>query len=375
MAVRWRWLAALVVTLALGCGGDEKTWEWEVRPPAEMGMDATILAGARDYAFGADKHTQGVVVTRGGVLVAEWYSDEAGPDSYAASWSVAKSFASALIGIAIDEGAIADVDVPLTEYYPSWQDGEHDAIRLEHVLHQTTGLKWDESYELISADDSDVAELVLTTESPLAYVLERPVEAAPDTVFNYSSGNSLLFSRILSTATGMTTAEYAESRLFSRLGIKGADWWRATTGETLTYCCVDMTSRDFARFGLLYMNNGEWNGEQIVPSEWVQRSLRPGLNPEYGYQWWLSGATDSRLPADTFSAIGHDGQYIYVIPSLQLVVVRNGFYRKEVGEPIADPTLFLRYPPGGLIPGGGTLPPDSWDDEAFLGPIIDAIVD
>lgn len=373
MAVRAFVLIALGLVGSLGCAEDP-VWEWEVQTPAAVGMDSAVLDGARAYAFQQDKNTQGVVVTRRGVLVAEWYMDGAGPDSYAASWSVGKSFTSALVGIAIEEGDIAGVDVPLSDYYPTWSGSDHDQITLEHVLHMATGLKWNEDYNLAGANDSDVAQLVLTTESPLDYVVDRPIESATNTVFNYSSGDALLLSGILAQATGMSAGEYAEKHLFSRLDIEGADWWLAKTGETLTYCCLDMTSRDFARFGLLYMNGGQWNGKQVVPAAWVEASLAPStLYEGYGYQWWLGGG--AALPDDLFAARGHDGQYIYVIPSLELVVVRNGYYYKDPGPAVADPTLFLRYPSGGLTPGGGTMPPDSWDDAAFLGPILDSIVD
>jgi CubicO group peptidase (beta-lactamase class C family) len=365
--------AALVL---LGCGGGEPRWAWEVQAPEEQGMDSTTLDGARAYAFQEGKNTQGVVVTRRGVLVAEWYEEGAGPESYAASWSMAKSFTSALIGIALEESLLPGLDVPLVDYYPVWEGSPRDQIRLEHILHMATGLKWNEDYDLSGARDSDVVQLVLATESPLAYVLERPLESTPGTVFLYSSGDTLLLSGVLAQATGMTAGEYAEERIFSRLDIEGAEWWRAKTGESLTYCCLDMTSRDFARFGLLYMHGGVWEGEQVVPAAWVDASLTPSpLYSGYGYQWWLRDSIDRDLPADTFAAEGHDGQFIYVIPSLELVVVRNGHYDKDLGPPIADPTLFLRYPSDGLTPGAGTLPPDSWSAVEFLSPILASIVD
>ena len=339
-------------------------------------MDATTLDGARAYAFQEGKYTQGVVVTRRGVIVAEWYEDGAGPQSYAASWSMAKSVTSALIGIAIDEGAIPDVHVPLADYYPVWGGSPHEQIRLEHVLQMASGLEWLEAYDLSSANESDVAQLVLTTESPLDYVLARPVESPPNTAYLYSSGDSLLLSGVLAQATGMSAGEYAADRLLSRLDIEGAEWWIAKTGETLTYCCLDMTTRDFARFGLLYMHGGLWGDEQVVPASWVTASLTPSpLYDGYGYQWWLSPSFADDLPDDSFAAQGHDGQYIYVVPSLELIVVRNGHYDKDMGPPIADPTLFLYYPSGGLNPGAGTMPPDSWSHTDFLRPILDSIVD
>ena len=357
----------------IGCSSEPR-WEWPMSTPEEQGMNAATLEGARTYAFQPGKNTQGVVVTRHGVLVAEWYEDGRDAKSYGASWSMAKSFTSALIGIAIEEGKIPGVEQKLVDYYPQWADSPRDQITIEHTLHMSTGLMWDEDYVIENASTSDVVHLVFTTDSPLEFVLSKPLEFPPDTMFEYSSGNTLLLSGVIAKATGKRAGDYAQEKLFSKLDIQGAEWWRAKTGETLTYCCLDMTSRDYARFGLLYMHHGKWEGEQVVPAAWVDASLASSHTYEgYGYQWWLDGKVDPELPPDLFMANGHDGQFIYVIPSLELVVVRNGHYDKFDGPPIADPQLFLRYPSDGLSPGGGTLPPDTWSHAEFLKPILMSI--
>jgi CubicO group peptidase (beta-lactamase class C family) len=367
------WLALL---LTAGCSSEEPAWDWPVQTPAEQGMDAAKLDGARAYAFAPGKNTQGVVVTRRGVLVAEWYEDGRDATSYGASWSMAKSFTSAAVGIAIHEGKISGVDKKLVDYYPQWAGSPRDQITLEQVLQMSSGLMWNEDYVIENASNSDVVQLVFTTASPLEFVLAKPTESPPGTVFEYSSGDTLLMSGVLQKATGKRAGDYAQDKLLRKLDIDTADWWRAKTGETLTYCCLDMTSRDFARFGLLYMQRGMWNGEQVVPAAWVDASLASAPTYRgYGYQWWLEGKTDDKLPPDTFAAEGHDGQFIYVIPSKELVVVRNGHYDKWPGDPIADPQLFLRYPSDGLTEGGGTLPPDSWSHADFLGPILSSITD
>jgi len=367
--------AWLVLVGLTACGSDTK-WEWPETTPAEQQMDATMLEGARTYAFQPGKNTQGVVVTRHGTLVAEWYEDGRDATSYAGSWSMGKSFTSALVGIALDEGKIPSVDVPMVTYYPEWEGSPRADIKLIDVLHMSSGLDWDEIYEVSMANESDVVQLVFTLESPLAYVVARPQKNYPGTTFNYSSGDTLLLSGMLQQVTGKRAGDYAQEKLFSKLDIEGAEWWRAKTGETLTYCCLDMTSRDFARFGLLYMQRGKWNGEQVVPESWVDASLTPfSVYKGYGLQWWLEGMTDTSLPPDLFMANGHDGQFIYVIPSLDLVVVRNGHYDKFQGPAIAEPQLFNRYPSDGLSPGGGTIGPDTWSHAAFLKPILDSIQD
>lgn len=365
---------ALLLVALVGCSSDPPKWDWPTSSPEEQGMNSTMLEGARTYAFQEDRHTQGVVVTRHGVLVAEWYEEGRDAKSYGASWSMAKSFTSALVGIAIHEGKIPSVDQKLVDYYPEWAGSPRDQISIADTLHMSTGLMWDEDYVIANASTSDVVHLVFTTDSPLAYVVSKPSEFPTNTMFEYSSGNTLLLSGVIQQATGMRAGDYAQEKLFSKLDIEGAEWWRAKTGETLTYCCVDMTSRDYARFGLLYMQHGMWNGEQIIPGDWVDASLTPAPTYKgYGYQWWLEGKTNPDVPPDVFMANGHDGQFIYIIPSLDLVVVRNGHYDKFDGPPIAEPQLFLRYPSDGLTPGGGTLPPASWSHTDFLKPILASI--
>jgi hypothetical protein len=347
-------------------GGD-----WEVRAPEDLGMDARTLDGAREYAFAGGMNTQGVVVVRSGAIVGEWYANGADQDSWAASWSMAKSFTSALVGIAISEGQIPSVDVPMTTYYPQWEGTRREEITLRHVLQMASGLEFDETY---NRSGSDIARMVLSQKDQLAFAADRPYLHPPGTAFSYSSGDSLLLSGMLEQATGQSAADYARQKLFDPLGMEQVEWWQDAAGHTLTYCCLDTTSRDFARFGLLYLREGAWGESQVVPADWVADSLAPSDSfAGYGYQWWLRRDLGAVVPGDTFAALGHDGQYLYVIPSLELVVVRNGTYIKYDGEPVADPNLFDRYP-NSTRPDLGTLAPErGWDDAAFLAPIVNSI--
>ena len=348
---------------------------WAVESPEDHGMDPAALEEAKSYAFADGRHTQGVVVVRGGAIVAEWYAPDANQDSWAASWSMSKSVVSALVGIAIDEGKIRGVDEPMTTWYPDWADRGLGDVTLRDVLEMSSGLQWNESYSPSDLESSDVIQMVVRESDQLAYAASRPRAVPPGTVFNYTSGGSMLLSGVLEQATGMSAGEYAQQKLWGPIGATKVDMWTDAAGHTLTYCCVDTTSRDFARFGLLYLDRGRWGDEQVVPADWVAASVEPSraAPDQYGLQWWLRD--EEGVPADMFSARGHDGQYIYVIPSLDLVVVRNGTYAKFDGPPVADPTLFAKYPSGGLVPGQGTIAPDSWDDGAFLGPIVRSIRD
>jgi CubicO group peptidase (beta-lactamase class C family) len=348
--------------------------DWVVADPADHGIDPDLLEEARDYAFGDGMHTQGVVVVHRGEVVAEWYADGADAETPAASWSMAKGLTSAAVGIAIDQGLIPDVDEPLSTYLGAWAGTERADITVRDALQMSSGLDWDETYELETAGESEVIQMVTAQRDQLAFVAARPLAHPPGTRFNYSSGESMLLSGALEEATGRTLGDYVQEELFDRIGVGPVDWWRDAEGHTLGYCCIDATTRDFARVGLLYERRGRWGDEQVVPSGWIDDTVTPASTAEqgqYGYHWWLDDPEG--VPEDHFYAYGLDHQYIHVIPSLDLVVVRNGTYVKDPGPPVADPNLFAHYPANGLVPGAGTIAPDEWDKAAFLGPIVRAV--
>jgi CubicO group peptidase (beta-lactamase class C family) len=346
--------------------------DWVVADPADHGIDPAGLEEARAYAFAPDRETQGVVVVHEGEIVAEWYADGADADSWAASWSMAKSFTSAVVGIAVDEGHIGGVEESMATYLPEWAGTDHEAITIRDVLQMSSGLDWVEDY-VGSGESSDIVRAVTGETDHLAFAAGQPVAVAPGTRWAYSSGDTMLLSGVIEAATGRPLDDYATEVLLDPIGIDQVDWWRDLAGHTLGYCCLDMPSRDFARLGLLYARDGRWGDQQVVPEAWVEESLvaAEASDGAYGYQWWLGDPEG--VPEDSFSANGHDGQFIYVVPSLDLVVVRNGTYAKDPGPPVADPTLFSKYPSDGLVPGRGTVPPDEWDAGAFLGPIVAAL--
>ncbi len=345
---------------------------WETTTPASAGMDAAVLDGARDFAFQPGRNTQGVVVVRGGRIVDEWYAPGEGPESWSASWSMAKSVTSALIGIAIEQGRIASVDEPLSTWFPEWAGTAKGAITLQDALHMESGLDWNEDYNVSAIERSDIIRMGLSADQ-LDYARSRPIAAPPGTRFHYSSGDTMLLSGVLQAATGMPADEFARRYLFDPLGIRQVEWWRDAEGHTLTYCCLDMPSRDFARIGLLYLRGGNWNGTQVLAESWVRASFEPTEDSDggYGNMWWTG--TMPEVEGRIYYAVGFDGQWTYVIPSLDLVVVRNGDYTKSWCPPVADPNLFGRYPPAGLSAEAGTRPPASWNEGDFLRPIVESV--
>jgi CubicO group peptidase (beta-lactamase class C family) len=265
-----------LLLFALGCSGQSddaatESTDWVVEDPADHGLDPEALEAVRSWLFEAERQTQGVVIVRHGVIVAEWYADGRDAESPGTSWSVAKSVTSALVGIAIDEGHIAGVDLPMHTWFDGWAGDDHADITLEDVLMMGSGLQWSEDYEPIDMADSDIIQMILLEEDQLNYAAGRPVEVAPGTRFNYSSGDTMLLGGVLAAATGETVGDYAASRLFEPIGM-GVEWWRDAVGNTVTYCCVDTPSRSFARLGELFLNDGNWHGEQVVPTDWVATS-------------------------------------------------------------------------------------------------------
>lgn len=371
----WVSVVAALLLVVTGCGDDDEgggealawpTVVWRVEAPEAHGMDASLLDGARRYAFRDGKNTQGVVVVRHGVIVGEWYEEGRDASSFATSWSVAKSFTSALIGIALHDGLIESVDISMAEFLPEWSGTEKKEITLRDVLSMASGLKWSESYDPDDLASSDIIQMILLREDHLAYAASRPLEFPPGSHWRYSSGDTMLLSGVLEAVTGGNAGSYAREKLFDPIGMLPVEWWTDSIGQTATYCCLDTPARQLAKFGLLYLRGGEWAGTRVVPRSWVTTSTSPSVVAHYGYQWWLAETPGGR---EMYSAEGHDGQYIYVVPELDLVVVRTGHYDKYPGEPRADPSLWSRLPSDGLVDGLGSVPPDRWSDDEFLAPI------
>jgi CubicO group peptidase (beta-lactamase class C family) len=362
----------------LSCADDGAPRSLADGTPADVGMDAELLAGARTYAFTEERNTQAVVVVRAATVVAEWYAEDRDPNSLATSWSIAKSITSALIGIAIERGEIPSVDTPMHTWFPDFLGTDKEAITLRDVLEMASGIAWTESYDPDDVDHSDIAEMALTfDESHVDIVLDNEVAHPPGTFFNYSSGDTMMLSHVLQQSTGMRADQYAQRFLFDRIGITEVRWWRDRSGHTLTYCCADLEARDFAHFGQLFLGRGVYDGRRIIRESWVAESTAASRSSDdYGYQWWLPGNWDDRLPPDTYAAIGVDGQYIYIIPSLDLVVVRLGRYYPAVDpDGVITTSLFLTIPNDGILSESGTHPPETWDDHDFLAPIIASIQD
>jgi len=329
------------------------TADWRTCRPEDVGMDSSALYTAYEYAAGSAFVTEGIAVVRRGYIVGEEYFRGYGPTTRFSSFSVAKSFLSAVVGVAIDGGFVPGVDQLAYPYFDAWKapgtDERKRAITVRHLLTMSSGLRFTDASSGGWAG-TDI-EGILNADDSVAYVLDLPSVAEPGTLWNYSSGDSILLSGIVQAATGRTVLELGREHIFERIGMGTLTWSSDQTGHTIGGWGVGATVREYARFGYLYLKGGRWNGEVLVPETWVRQSLtaaRPSV-AWYGFQWWLapsfSGDARYSLPGDTFAAQGLYLQKIFVVPSRDLVVVRVG---TDQG-------------------------PSTWSDTEFLGRILSSI--
>jgi len=288
------------------------TQSWDLRrvnPSAANTSQANVNA-VLDHIF-TDQAVQSVLVSKNGLTIGERYATGYDKDSYGTSWSVAKSFYSAAIGVAIDEGLIGSVDDKVSDTITEWQNTDKADITLKQVLQMRGGY---------SNRDN-----IFNTSDQTAHAISFPLASTPGTQFSYSNANSQLFEPILARATGLTAHQYLANKVLAPIGINinNVGFWLDSTGTNpITYCCLDMRPDDFARFGLLFARGGAWDGEQIISPNYVSQSMT--ANGAYGYQWWVLNSAywnGRQVPIDITAALGLNGQKIYIWPEQDIVIV------------------------------------------------------
>jgi len=272
------------------------------------------------------KGTFGLMVVYKGQPVAEVYRDDFSADTRFLSWSMAKSFTNTLIGIRVKQGK-ADIHQPLS--FAEWQVGTPRKISFSNLMHMNSGLEWNEDYGTLS----DVTVMLHEEGDMGAYALERVALTKPDSVWYYSSGTTNIACLALrqTFASDQDYWQFPRQELFNKIGMRSAVFELDASGTFVGSSYLYATMRDYARFGLLYLNNGNWQGEQLLPEDWVTYTTAPaiGSSGRYGAFFWINQSGDQPdAPRDMFMCKGHDGQFIFIIPSKQLVVVRTGCSRK-----------------------------------------------
>jgi CubicO group peptidase (beta-lactamase class C family) len=293
-----------------------------------------------DQAFGPEAaghlgETHALVIVQGGKLILERYGKGRGPDDTCHSWSKAKSITQALVGLLVGDGLI-DIHAPAD--VPEWRGpgDPRSAITLDQLLRMSSGLKFTEVY--LPGQGSDVIEMLFGNgkDDVAGFAAGFPLAHAPGSFWSYSSGTSNIVSRCAARALGKTGADFEtfmRQRLFEPLGMASPipKFDEAGTFIGSSFCFA--TPRDFARFGLLYLRDGVWEGRRLLPEGWVdyartQTAQSPdGLDDPYGAHWWLGIAGPG-----SFSANGYDGQYTVVVPDLDMVIVRHGATPLELKE-------------------------------------------
>ena len=284
-------------------------------------------------AFLADTDTSALLILKDGRVRFESYRLTGGRGVQWISWSVAKSFVSALVGIAVDEGHIGNIQDAISNYIAVEPGSAYDGVSIKDVLQMSSGARWNEDY---NDPTSDVHRLgaAMAGAMPLdTFVATMAPDAPAGTVCRYNSGDTQALGTLLVRATGRSLADFMREKLVEPLGFEADSYWLIDgVGMEMAFAGLNVTARDFAKLGELYRNHGRWNGRQIVPEAWVHASTRadaghlePGhpiladhpLDLGYGYQWWLPDGDIGE-----FTAIGIYNQFVYVDPSRGVTIVK-----------------------------------------------------
>nr|WP_236779202.1 serine hydrolase [Agromyces seonyuensis] len=302
--------------------------------------DAAIET-ALDEAFGVDLPdvertalgTRGVVIVKDGELIGERYADGFDATTPQLGWSMSKSVTSLLTGMLVEQGVVSLDDDHLR---PEWTD-ERASITVEDLLRMQSGLEWDETYDL----GTPITQMLYGEPDMGAYVASLPLESEPGTVQEYSSGSTTLLCSVLAERTGLG-ADLPRQSVLGALGLSTAVFEADAVGTPVCSSYLWASPRDWAAIGQFALQDGVWNGQRLLPAGWMDETLEVDDytatdDPGYGLGWRTNEMLDGELrwpelPADTFSANGHDGQKLIVIPSEGLVVARLGF------TPAADET-------------------------------------
>lgn len=326
----------LILSILVGCGPSDAELAaidytplpgdaWQISTPTEQGLDPKLVA---ELYYNASKleTIYSLLVFKNGYLVAEDYFNIGSVEQKVNIHSVTKSYTSALVGVALAQGCLSSLDQKMMEFFPEFAERVTDPrkkrITIRQMLQMRAGYPWEES-------TAELFKLLYSGFRPSTLV-DVPLVRDPGTDFEYSNLTSHLLGIIVARACKKELKSFAQEHLFSRLGIEPGFWQQDWEGYYLGFSDLHISARDMAKFGLMYQNDGEYDGNQIIPADWVHNSLqiysenawkiRVGRNWRdngYGYQWWSVRAGDHRYSL----AWGHGGQQIVLLDEFDMVIV------------------------------------------------------
>lgn len=293
------------------------------------GLDPKLLSTMMHKIVAGDyPNVHSILIIKNNKLVFEEYFYEYNRDSLQGLRSASKSVVSALAGIAIRQGIIKSVHEKLSALLPGYHFANpsplKDRITLQDILDNQSGVNYDEAWDKSIGNENDMG----ASNDWVKYTFDLPMIDTPGTKGRYNSGNPITAGWIIEKHSGMSLHDFAAKNLFGPMGITDFKWnFKPDRSNETNFCQVQLTPRDMAKFGLLFLNNGVWKGKQVIPAEWVAESTSKHSvveNVNYGYLWWLKYLDAGKIRYYSFAAQGNGGQKIYVFRSLDMVVVTTG---------------------------------------------------
>ncbi len=299
--------------------------EWELPPQVSAWVE--------------DRAVTSLLVMQGGEIRYENYFLGTAPEDRRISWSVAKSFLSALTGILLAEGAIESLDDPVTRYVPALEGSAYDGVSLRQVLQMSSGVTFDEDYLDFNSDINRMGRVLALGGSMDAFAAGlTETFAPPGETWQYVSIDTHVVAMALRGATGRSLTDLMTEKIIQPLGLERTPAY-VTDGEGTAFALggLNLTTRDFARFGQMILQGGQWQGRQIVPADWIAESTRASAPTEagrigYGYQWWIPDGS----PPGTYMARGIYGQYIWIDEAAEVVIVTTAADRSFRAEGVSE---------------------------------------
>ncbi|MCX7567095.1 serine hydrolase [Sulfitobacter sp. F26169L] len=313
-------------------------------PTAELPYGEDAALPPEVFPWIEERDVTALVVLKDGAIVHESYHKGTAPDDLRISWSVAKSYLSALFGVLLDEGAIASIDDPVTKYAPALKGGAYDGATIRNVLNMASGVVFDEDYLDKNSDINRMGRVLAlggSMDDFAAQLSETFIDAG--TEWKYVSIDTHVLSMVVRGATGRPIADLLSEKIIAPMGLEYAPYYLTDGfGTAFVLGGLNLTTRDYARMGQMFLQNGAYNGKQIVPSSWVAESTAPSAPTapdaiRYGYQWWIpQGGTD-----DDFMARGIYGQYVYINRTRGVVIATNAADKKFREAGVADQNVAI----------------------------------